>query len=128
MRALRASRNSLYGTFGSGVVVPGTGFALQNRGAGFVTEPDHPNRVDPRKRPLHTIIPAFATRDGEPLLAFGVMGGSTQPQGQVQLLLSHLVFGMEIQAAVDAPRFRHLDGKRVALEPGFEKDGNAAGY
>ena len=111
--------NSLYGAFGSGVVIPGTGFALQNRGAGFVTEAGHPNRVAPRKRPLHTLIPAFVTRDGEPELAFGVMGGPMQPQGQAQVLLNHLLFGMELQAAVDAPRLRYLEGARVTLEGGL---------
>ncbi|MFO7769148.1 MAG: gamma-glutamyltransferase [bacterium] len=113
--------NSIYWEFGSGVVVPGTGFALQNRGAGFTTEPDHPNTVGPGKRPFHTLIPGFVTRTGseggiEPWLAFGVMGGSMQPQGHVQLLLNLLVFGMDLQEAVDAPRFRHLGGRRVALE------------
>ena len=113
--------NSNYWEFGSGVVVPGTGFALQNRGAGFTMEPALPNSVGPRKRPLHTIIPGFVTREGpageeEPVLSFGVMGGSMQPQGHVQLLLNLLVFDMDLQQAVDAPRFRHLDGRRVALE------------
>ena len=113
--------NSIYWEFGSGVVVPGTGFALQNRGVGFTMEPGLPNSVGPRKRPLHTIIPGFVTREGpggeeEPVLSFGVMGGSMQPQGHVQLLLNLLVFDMDLQRAVDAPRFRHLDGRRVALE------------
>jgi len=108
--------NSVYSGFGSGVVIPGTGFALQNRGAGFVIDDGHPNQVAPRKRPFHTIIPGFVTRDGEPLIAFGLMGGSMQPQGHTQLLLNMLVFGMDPQEAVDAARFRHLSGTRVAIE------------
>src|SRR5881396_2014689 len=112
--------NSLYDAFGSGVVVPGTGFALQDRGAGFTLEPGLPNTVAPRKRPLHTIIPAFTRPDEtgghEPWLSFGVMGGSMQPQGHVQLLLNLIVFGMDLQEAIDAARFRHLEGRRVALE------------
>lgn len=120
--------NSIYDEFGSGVVVPGTGFALQDRGAGFTLEEGLPNTVGPRKRPFHTIIPAFVTRttrpEGvlrdatgeEPWLSFGVMGGSMQPQGHVQVLLNILLFGMDVQQAADAPRFRHLAGLRVALE------------
>ncbi len=108
--------NSVYSSFGSGIVVPGLGFALQNRGAGFVIDDGHPNQVAPRKRPFHTIIPGFVTHDGEPLMAFGLMGGSMQPQGHAQLLLNMLVFGMDPQEAVDAARFRHLSGKRVAIE------------
>ncbi len=107
---------SIYEYFGSGVVVPGTGFALQDRGAGFTLEEGHPNRLAPRKRPLHTIIPAFVTRDGEPWLSFGVMGGSMQPQGHVQVLLNLIEFGMDLQEAVDAARFRHLSGTTVAIE------------
>jgi gamma-glutamyltranspeptidase/glutathione hydrolase len=114
--------NSIYWEFGSGVVVPGTGFALQNRGFGFTMEEGHPNSVGPRKRPFHTIIPGFVTRpagagDAEsPWLSFGVMGGSMQPQGHVQFLLNLLLFDMDVQAAVDAPRFRHMAGLQVALE------------
>ena len=108
--------NSVFSGFGSGVVIPGLGFALQNRGAGFVFDDGHPNQVAPRKRPFHTIIPGFVTRDGYPLMAFGLMGGSMQPQGHTQLLLNMLVFGMDPQEAVDAARFRHLSGKRVAIE------------
>jgi gamma-glutamyltranspeptidase / glutathione hydrolase len=108
--------NSVFEYFGSGIVVPGTGFVLQNRGAGFTLQEDHPNRLAPGKRPFHTLIPGFVTRDGEPYLSFGVMGGSMQPQGHVQLLLNHLVFGMDLQEAVDAPRFRHTSGTNVALE------------
>src|SRR5438094_8303841 len=113
--------NSLFDAFGSGVVVPGTGFALQDRGAGFTLEPGLPNTVAPGKRPFHTIIPAFVTRPygaggDAPWLSFGVMGGSMQPQGHVQLLLNLIVFGMDLQDAIDAPRFRHLEGRRVALE------------
>ncbi len=108
--------NSVYSSFGSGIVIPGLGFALQNRGAGFTMEDGHPNQVAPRKRPFHTIIPGFVTRDGEPVMAFGVMGGSMQPQGHTQLLLNMLIFGMDPQEAVDAARFRHLSGRRVAIE------------
>ena len=115
--------NSLFQEFGSGVVVPGTGFALQDRGAGFTLEPGLPNTVAPGKRPLHTLIPAFVTHpsaDGateEPWLSFGVMGGAMQPQGHVQVLLNLLVFNMDLQDAVDAPRWRHFDGRRLGLEP-----------
>ena len=113
--------NSLFDGFGSGVVVPGTGFALQDRGAGFTLEQGLPNTGAPGKRPFHTIIPAFVTKPDaqgveQPWMSFGVMGGSMQPQGHVQVLLNLLVFGMDLQAAVDAPRFRHLAGRRVALE------------
>ena len=120
--------NSIYWEFGSGVVVPGTGFALQNRGYGFTAEPGRANSIGPRKLPFHTIIPAFVTRTArasgvlrdaageEPWLSFGVMGGAMQPQGHVQVLLNLLVFDMGLQQAVDAARFRHLAGLRVALE------------
>jgi gamma-glutamyltranspeptidase/glutathione hydrolase len=112
--------NSNYDLFGSGVVVPGLGFPLQNRGEGFTMTEGHVNVVAPRKRPLHTIIPAFVTKTTpageEPFMSFGVMGGAMQPQGHVQVLLNLLVFGMDIQQAIDAPRFRHLSGRTVALE------------
>ena len=113
--------NSNYEEFGSAVVAPGTGFVLHDRGAGFTMQPGLPNTVGPRKRPFHTLIPAFVTRPGpngdqEPWLAFGVMGGSIQPQGHLQVLLNLLEFGMDLQDAIDAARFRHYEGLRVALE------------
>lgn len=108
--------NSIYGYFGSGVVVPGTGIMLQNRGAGFTLEEGHPNRLAPGKKPFHTIIPAFVTRDGEPWLSYGVMGGSMQPQGHVQVLLNLVEFDMDLQEAIDAARFRHFSGTSVAVE------------
>ena len=112
--------NSLYDYFGSGIVVPGTGFALHNRGAGFTLTPGLPNTVAPGKRPFHTLIPGFVTRttDGrdQAYMSFGLMGGGVQAQGHVQFLLNYFVFGMDLQAAIDAPRFRHYDGRRVALE------------
>ncbi len=112
--------NSIYDLFGSGIVVPGTGFALHNRGAGFTLTPGLPNTVAPGKRPFHTLIPGFVTRtvDGreQPYMSFGLMGGGVQAQGHVQLLLNHFVFGMDVQEAIDAPRFRHYDRQRVALE------------
>lgn len=113
--------NSNYDYFGSGIVVPGTGFALHNRGAGFTLTPNLPNTVAPGKRPFHTLIPGFVTRTvngrDEAYMSFGLMGGGVQAQGHVQLLLNYFVFGMDVQAAIDAPRFRHYDGQRVALEP-----------
>jgi gamma-glutamyltranspeptidase/glutathione hydrolase len=108
--------NSLYSAFGARVVVPGTGVMLQNRGAGFTLEEGHANRLAPRKRPFHTIIPAFVTRDGAPWLSFGVMGGAMQPQGHVQVLLNLVEFGMDLQEAIDAARFRHFNGRTVAIE------------
>ncbi len=121
--------NSVYDYFGSGIVVPGTGLLLHDRGVGFTMAEGRANSVAPRKRPFHTIIPAFVTRSNgqpgvrrdatgdEPYLAFGVMGGAMQPQGHVQVLLNMLLFGMDPQQASDAARFRHMNGRRVALEP-----------
>lgn len=109
---------SNYMGFGSGVVVPGTGISLQNRGAGFVLEPGHANQVGPRKRPFHTIIPGFAMdAAGAPLMAFGVMGGLMQAQGHLQVALRILRYGQNPQAAADAPRWRILGGRQVAAEP-----------
>ena len=112
---------SNYAGFGSGVVVPGTGIALQNRGAGFVTAPGHPNVVAGGKRPFHTIIPGMVARDGAPLLAYGLMGGHMQAQGHLQLLLRVLVHGQNPQAAADAPRWRVDGGLSVAVEPGVSE-------
>jgi gamma-glutamyltranspeptidase/glutathione hydrolase len=112
--------NSNFDAFGSGIVVPGTGFALHNRGAGFSVTPGLPNTAAPGKRPFHTLIPAFVTRTEngreQPYMSFGLMGGGMQAQGHVQFLLNHFVFGMDLQSAIDAARFRHLDGQRVAIE------------
>lgn len=112
---------SNYMGFGSGVVVPGTGISLQNRGAGFSLEVGHPNEVGPRKRPFHTIIPGFVRdSDGAPRMAFGLMGGPMQAQGHVQLALRILRHGQNPQAAADAPRWRVLEGRKVAVEPGLD--------
>lgn len=112
---------SNYMGFGSGVVVPGTGISLQNRGHGFTTEAGHVNQVAPRKRPSHTIIPAFAMKaDGQPQMAFGVMGGPMQSQGHLQMALRVLRYGQNPQAATDAPRWRVTGGKGVAVEPAFD--------
>ena len=118
--------NSIFGYFGSGVSIPGLGFTLQNRGAGFTLEPDHPNTVAPGKRPFHTLVPAFATRvtsgGEEPWMAFGVMGGGMQPQGHVQVLLNQILFGMDPQEANDAARFQHMGGRRVGFEAPVAQD------
>jgi len=122
---------SNYMGMGSGCTPEGLGFCLQNRGALFNLQPDHFNTYAPLKRPFHTIIPAFVTRDGKPLMSFGVMGGSVQPQGQVQVLVNIIDFGMNIQEAGDAPRVVHngssqptgsvmRDGGQVYLESGFD--------
>ncbi len=107
---------SNYMGFGSGVVVPGTGISLQNRGAGFTLEPGHPNEVAGGKRPFHTIIPGFITRDGAPLGAFGVMGGPIQPPGHVQMVVRMFDHRMNPQAALDAPRWKVNAGRSIDLE------------
>jgi gamma-glutamyltranspeptidase/glutathione hydrolase len=113
---------SNYMGFGSHVVVPGTGFNLQNRGAGFALRPDHPNVVAPGKRPFHTIIPGFLTRDGAAVGPFGVMGGHMQPQGHVQVVMSTVDDGLDPQAALDRPRWYWHAGTEVRVEPGMVAD------
>ena len=110
--------NSLFAGFGSGLVVPGTGIALQNRGSLFSFDPDHPNYLEGRKRPYQTIIPAMATRDDEMWLSFGVMGGFQQPQGHLQVISNMVDFGMDSQKALDALRFsiEVLGDKSVKVE------------
>lgn len=118
---------SNYRGMGSGMAPPGLGFILQDRGEQFVLKPGHPNTFEPGKRPFHTIIPAFATKDGKPWLSFGVMGGAMQPQGHVQILINMLDFGMNLQEAGDAPRIQHDGstepaGQNTAMSDGGELD------
>lgn len=112
---------SNYAGMGSGLVPDGLGFMLQNRGAQFSLDASHPNAYAPGKRPFHTIIPGFVSRDGQPWLSFGVMGGGMQPQGQVQVLSNIIDFGMDVQLAGDAPRWRHMGGP----DPGNADEGEA---
>ncbi len=107
---------SNYMGFGSGVVVPSHGIALQNRGAGFVLDADHPNVAAPGKRPRHTIIPGFLTRNGAPVGPFGVMGGEMQPQGHLQVVTGMIDHGLNPQAALDAPRWQVERDGRVLVE------------
>ncbi len=114
---------SNYHGFGSKVTPGDVGFVLQNRGALFALSDDHLNRLEPHKRPFHTIIPAMVTKEGKPWLCFGVMGGDMQPQGHVQVLVNMIDFGMNVQAAGDAPRVRHIGsaqptGKAMAADGG----------
>jgi len=102
--------------FGSGVVVPGTGVSLQNRGSGFVLTPGHPNQVAPGKRPFHTIIPGFVTRNGAPVMSFGLMGGSMQPQGHTQMMVRMADYDQGPQGAIDGPRFRVVKGLEITFE------------
>ena len=123
---------SNYMGFGSGILVPDTGIALHNRGNNFNLEKGHPNQVAPNKRPFHTIIPGFLTQDGQPLGAFGVMGGPMQPQGHLQVVVNMVDYGLNPQAALDAPRWHFTHRNYVLLEPniapeivkGLEKKGH----
>ncbi len=110
---------SLSSLFGSGLTAGTTGVTLQNRGANFSLEPGHPNEAAGGKRPFHTIIPAFISRDGEPWASFGMVGGFMQPQGHLQLVSNLVDFNMAPQAALDAPRFRWQQGKLFGLEAAF---------
>ncbi|NHN31776.1 gamma-glutamyltransferase family protein [Paenibacillus agricola] len=110
---------SNYMQFGSGLVVPGTGIALQNRGMDFSLDPEHANRLEPGKRTYHTIIPGFLTRGGQAIGPFGVMGGIMQPQGHLQTIMNTLDFGLHPQAALDAPRWQWTRDKTVLVEHGF---------
>ena len=108
--------NSIFNSFGSGIVAGDTGIMLHNRGTGFSLEPDHPNRYEPGKRPFTTLIPAMVFKDGRLLMSYGVMGGDIQPQGHVQVLVNIVERGLNLQEAIDAPRVRYVAGKRVMME------------
>jgi gamma-glutamyltranspeptidase / glutathione hydrolase len=110
---------SNYMGFGSGVVVPGTGISLQNRGHDFSLDHSHPNALQGGKKTFHTIIPGFLTKDGEAVGPFGVMGGYMQPQGHMQVVMNTVDFNLHPQAALDAPRWQWLEGKSVSVEPHF---------
>ena len=108
---------SNYTGFGSYRAAPGTGFGLQNRGCLFSLDPAHANKLEPGKRPFHTIIPAMLTRGGLPVFSFGVMGGDMQPQGHAQVLVNLLDFGMGVQVAGDAPRLEHVGSATPTGKP-----------
>jgi gamma-glutamyltranspeptidase/glutathione hydrolase len=112
---------SLFDSFGSGIVAGDTGITLQNRGSLFRLEPGHPDRIAPHKRPLHTLVPAFVMHDGKPWLTFGVMGGDMQPQGHTQVLMNLIDYGMDIQSAGEAARVRDL-AAGVAVESGISAE------
>jgi gamma-glutamyltranspeptidase / glutathione hydrolase len=114
---------SNYFGFGSGLVPGELGFALQNRGTLFALDEKHANRLEPHKRPFHTIIPALVTRGGKPWLVFGVMGGDMQPQGQVQVLVNLIDFGMDVQQAGEAPRLEHVGSATPTGAPGSAEGG-----
>jgi gamma-glutamyltranspeptidase/glutathione hydrolase len=108
--------NSLFNSFGSGVVAGDTGIMLHNRGSGFVLQADHPNRLEPGKRPFHTLIPAMVFKDGQLLMSYGVMGGDIQAQGHAQVLINLIDRGLNLQQAIDAPRVRYVSGRGVMME------------
>lgn len=108
---------------GSGMAAPGLGFIFQDRGEQFVLKADHPNSYAPRKRPFHTIIPAFITKDGKPWISFGLMGGAMQPQGHAQIVINLVDFGMNLQEAGDAPRIHHTGSTEPAGQNAAMTDG-----
>lgn len=110
---------SNFKNFGSGVVIPGTGISLHNRGWSFSLDPEHYNSLQPNKKPYHTIIPGFISKAGKAIGPFGVMGGFMQPQGHVQLLTGIFMDGLNPQAALDAPRWKWVKGKVIEVEPHF---------
>lgn len=110
---------SNYMGFGSGIVIEDTGISMQNRGHTFSLDPNHHNALEPNKKTYHTIIPGFLMKDNLPVGPFGVMGGFMQPQGHLQVMMNLIDFGMDPQAALDAPRFRWDEGLKVAIEKGF---------
>jgi gamma-glutamyltranspeptidase/glutathione hydrolase len=112
--------NSIYWGFGSGIVTPGSGIVLQNRGANFVTTPGHPNCIGPAKRPLHTIIPAMVRSEGRIDMSFGVMGGAYQPMGHMTVMVNRYVYGQDVQTALDFPRLFPHEG-RVDAEAGISE-------
>ena len=112
---------SNYLGFGSGIVIPGTGISLQNRGANFSLEPSQANYLKPRKKTYHTIIPGFLSKDNKAIGPFGVMGGLMQPQGHVQVIMNMIDFRLNPQAALDAPRWQWVEGKKVKVEQNFPK-------
>jgi gamma-glutamyltranspeptidase/glutathione hydrolase len=111
--------NSLFNSFGSGIVAGDTGIMLHNRGTGFVLQADHPNRLEPGKRPFHTLIPAMVFKDGKLLMSYGVMGGDIQAQGHAQVLINLIDRGLNLQQAIDAPRVRYISGRGVMMEDGL---------
>ena len=124
---------SNYRGMGSGMVPPGLGFMLQDRGELFSLNKNHKNALEGGKRPFHTIIPAFVTKNGKPFMSFGVMGGATQPQAHAQIIINMIDFGLNLQEAGDAPRIVHsgssqptdeimTDGGTLSLESGFGKE------
>lgn len=117
--------NSLFDSFGSGIVVPGTGIALHSRGAGFTLRAGHPNELAAGKRPAHTLVPAFLMKDGHPFMAFGVMGADNQAQAHAQIVANVVDFDMNVQEAGEVARVRHVEDG-LAVESGIPESVRAA--